>query len=467
MLHKRLKKITKKGLATAPLERIETEVMMRKSHNIFPLDIFHTKTKPFIEALVDQYEIPRSFVGLTLLAAYSTAIGTAYAITTNGQDMIQLPVWGALVGVSSSGKSLVMNKVFKPVFDIQNRFDIDWETRSAGLTHEKLQQERMNLIVYRDAVVQTLLRTVMRDNPKGLLKHVDELVEWINGMNPMSKGDGIDEQFWLSTWNCSTYSAIRAGKQKYSVRRPFVSVMGGTQYSVLPTFFSKNRDTSGFSFRILFALPEEIKIAEPNPDYVLSDDIYNAHKKCIESLYHGLPVNDEQTPQRCCILDAEAIKVYRNWYKKMTADINTNAKDDFYGMSSKASIHGKIKEYALRFSALLHLSDKVMSGKVLNEKEIIGFEVMERAIKAANYFYTSAVEAHSIARGELFATKEAKQIAALLAQGFGFTDIGAKLYGVRSDANRKNARNMIARLAEECPLFYKQCIAPYINKGLN
>src|SRR5690606_37187291 len=113
---------------------------------------------------------------------------------------------------------------------------------------------------------------------KGLIKYSDELLEWINGMNQLTKKEGTDEQFWISSWNCTKYSDIRSGKQKFVIRRPFVNVIGGAQYSVLSRMLSKDRDTTGFIFRLLLALPEVDKIAEPDPSFEVPREMYERHK---------------------------------------------------------------------------------------------------------------------------------------------------------------------------------------------
>ncbi|MEJ0030013.1 MAG: hypothetical protein WDO15_06435 [Bacteroidota bacterium] len=87
------------------------------------------------------YDVPASYIGLTLLSAYSTAIGTSYAVESNG-DNIFLPVWACLCGISSSGGTTVINKIYSPLADIQDGFDLEWSDKTTGLSREKVQLER-------------------------------------------------------------------------------------------------------------------------------------------------------------------------------------------------------------------------------------------------------------------------------------------------------------------------------------
>ena len=127
--------------------------------NPFPLHVFHPNIISFINLLCskDGYDIPPSFVGTTLLSAYSTAIGTSYAVTANGKDLIYLPVWAGLVGISSSGKSLAISKIYEPLFNIQDAYDIELQKLSEQNIQNQSNDEFVKTLIIRDVTVPTLI----------------------------------------------------------------------------------------------------------------------------------------------------------------------------------------------------------------------------------------------------------------------------------------------------------------------
>lgn len=442
------------GLSTASTSDLKSELSKReKSPNIFPLDVFSDKIKPFIESLHNGYDIPRSFIGLTLISAYSTAIGTSYIITTNGHDGFYLPVWGCLIGMSSSGKTLVFNQIYEPLLAIQNKMDDDWNELTKGMPESQIKEQKLNTVVYRDAHIPTLVRYVMPDNPKGTAKFSDELIEWINGMNQLSKKEGTDEQFWLSSWNCTSYSGIRAGKAKFVIPRPFINIIGGIQRKKLPKLFANDRDSTGFVYRILFAKSEEEKIAEADPEYNIPEQWRNVHSDSLNRLYNNLEV-DDQTIAKKCILTPEAVKIYRFWTSHVISQINKM--QDLDEKEVHSGIFGKIKEYALRFVAILHLSDKALS---LNydhhtswrQEEFVDKAVMERAIKLAEYFYCTAVETYESVSTTIVAPKEVLYASTLMKMGKTEREIAQFLWQDNTDAAKKRMNRQLKKWIKDYP----------------
>ena len=444
------------GIATASDEELLLEIHKRDLlKNPFPLDVFNEQLKPFITCLNTYYDIPRSFIGLTLLSAFSTAIGTAYCVTTNRKDFIYLPIWAALTGMTSSGKSICMNKIYQALKDVQTDFDAQWKEKTNGLSAEKINSCKIDTVIFRDSNIPALIRSIMPDNPKGVLKLSDELMEWINGMNQLSKKEGTDEQFWLSSWNCSEYSGIRSGKQKFVVEKPFVNVIGGFQFKMLQKLFKNDRDSTGFVNRILFALPDVDKIAEPDPTFEMPAEVQDVLDKSLTRLYKDLPIY-ESGESRKCILLPEATKVYITWSKEQTRKINTLG--DLAERETQAGINGKTKEYALRFAAILHLVDCSLSPQYstdfytkYKQEEFITADTIIRAIKLADYFFASAVDVFDIVNKSLNAPAEVLATAYMVKRGKSYSEIGELLYKSKTDCNKVKASRQVKRWINEYP----------------
>ena len=441
-------------LATASEEELRNELESRDLKKPFPLHVFNNSIKPYLDALHKEYDLPRSYIGLGLLCAYSTAIGTAYHLEINKIGKIFLPVWACLEGISSSGKSLVMNQVFKPLLERQDEYDREWEKSMKGQDYSEKDAPDLKQLIYRDSHVQTLIRYVMPANPRGILKDADEILEWINGMNQLSRKEGTDEQFWMSAWNCKSYTAIRARNQKFHLSRPFVNVFGGVQPTVLYKLFKNDRDKTGFVYRLLFAVPEVIKIANVNLEFDMPEEFELIHKKSIDRLIDDIKVEgDVDEFGKKAVLSSKAITLYKGWKARRHNLINRLS--DISEKETQAGVFGKITEYCLRFCAILHLAD-ISYEKNLNfsASEEINLETMERAIDLADYFFDSALNVSERVSNTITAPVDVLRFAAYVKAGFSFQKVGDMEFNSKNStpaSRKKLAERTIKKMIKDFP----------------
>lgn len=443
------------NLVTANTADLQEELKNRELNtNVVPLNVFHDDIKPYLNWLTSKqgYDIPSEYVLLTMLTAYSTAIGSAVTVSQNGSSHIYLPIWGCNVGISSSGKSMVQSIVLEPIDQIQTDLDTSWKERTQGLSHEQISRTRLEKLTYRQSHIATFVKTIMPDNPKGVLKVSEELLEWINGMNQLSKKEGTDEQFWLTTWNAARFDNTQSNKQYFILERPFVNVLGGVQPNLLYRFFEKDRDTSGFVFRILFAKPMADRIARPNGDFTMPPEYKNLHRAVIEVIHNTFkkPFEEEwpnlPTPIRCT-LSKEAVNLYRTWTDEYISKIN--AKDDSIDMNIHAGILGKIKEYALRFSAIIKITDLAYEHvrnssyptmRTENSYTITTAE-LSRALKIADFFYKSAADVSELVKEQTYAPAEVMVAAQLFKANKSLAQMAEVLYPKMDKAAAKSKVN--------------------------
>jgi hypothetical protein len=447
--------ITTSGLSTASDKELAAEVEKRKLIDPFPLDVFHDRIKPYINALHKEYDIPRSYIGLSMLSAYSTAVGTAYHIKLNKLGDIYFPIWACLEGISSAGKSLIMNQVFKPHYQIQEDIEKEWFAMTENKSDDMIQKMPSKQLIYGEAHIPTLIKDVMPANPKGVLQDADEILSWINGMNQLSKGgkEGTDEQFWMKSWNCKSHRKRLAGNKIFVIRRPFLNVFGGAQPSIMWKLFKNDRDKTGFIFRLLFAVPDSHKIAEPNLLFDMPEEWETLHFKCINSLYNGLPMRDEDDSSPMQI-DPRAIRRYQDWASARTFLVNKM--DDILKKEIHSGILGKIKEYCLRFAGILHISDKAYDGRQFLSTELIELPTMERAIKLAEYFYNAAANVSDRVNEAVIATPDVLRMATYIKAGWSYQRIGDTEYPkIRSEgARRMKATREIKKMIQDYPKIF-------------
>lgn len=444
----------KSNVAAQPTEALEQELETRKLKRPFPLHAFNPKIRPYLEALHAEYDLPRSYIGLSMLSVYSSAVGSAYHVRLNRIGEIYFPVWACIEGMSSSGKSLVMNQIFGPLYEIQNEIEQQWFEQIGGLNDEAIAKMPAKQLIYGDAHIPTLIKDVMPHNPKGILQDADEILSWINGMNQLAKGgkEGTDEQFWMKSWNCKPHRKRLAGNKIFVIPKPFLNVFGGAQPSIMWKLFKNDRATTGFIFRLLFAVPEVNKIAEPNLLYEMPEEYESIHRKCINSLYKGLPM-DKDTDSRVMIIDPRAIRIYDQWSKEKIYQVNNHK--DSYMMEMLAGIVGKIKEYAIRFCGLLHLADLAYDHRPFNYTETISVDTMNRALELADYFYDSAQNVCERVNTSVIATPEVIRYATFVRSGYTYQQIGDREFPeLKDDSRRIKASRLVKKYIQEYPKIF-------------
>jgi hypothetical protein len=237
------------------------------------------------------------------------------------------------------------------------------------------------------------------------------------------------------------------------VRNPFVNVIGGIQLKLLDRIFKNDRDSTGFVARILFALASVNKIAEPDLSFEMPDEFQTEMDKALHRLFHDLPVHEPGVSRKCILLP-DAIKVYQSWSSNEVKQIN--ALPDPNERETRASIFGKIKEYALRFSGILHLVDCALvenpgSESRFRHEEYITTDTILKSISLATYFYNSAVEVYQLVQKNLYAPIEVLEVALMLKRGVSKSEIGKALYGIQNDANRMKAARQIEKWVKQYP----------------
>jgi hypothetical protein len=445
--------INEKGLATASDKEMEDEQERRKLYdNPFPLDVFNPKIHPYLNALHNEYDLPRSYIGLGMLSAYSSAIGSAYHVRINRIGDIYFPVWACLEGISSAGKSLVMNQIFKPLYNIQNEIEEEWFASVQGKTDDAIQKMPSKQLIYGEAHIPTLIKDVMPSNPKGVLQDADEILSWINGMNQLSKGskEGTDEQFWMKSWNCKPHRKRLSGNKQFVIKKPFLNVFGGAQPSIMWKLFRNDRATTGFIFRLLFAVPEVHKIAEPNLLFDMPEEYERIHEKCLNALYHGLPMWDG-IESRPMVIEPKGIHLIDHWAKGKNREVTES--QDIYMKEMLSGILGKIKEYIIRFSGILHMVDLAYNNEPFGHHEVIRQDTVERAIRLGNYFYKSAKIISEKVNTNIIATPEVIRYSVYVRAGYSYQQIGDKEFMeiTNQDTRRIKAARMVKKYIQEYP----------------
>lgn len=396
---------------------LEAELSRRKSHkNIFPLDALPAWSANLNHFYLQNMEIERAYIGLSFLAAISTAAGSYFQIQSGTQTM-PLNIWGALVGLSSSGKTMAVNSYFSPLAKIQREFDDEnADAFGAASSEENRQRVEERGLIFGNATFESVVREILPDNPKGLIKLEDELLSWFNQMNAYKSGD-VEKSFWTSAWSppVSGYKMARTGKKRLVIapEHLFINVFGGTQPHLLHNLFGKNNELfdSGFTFRILFAMPETNRVIVPRPAVVPDAYLFD-YQKVIQRLYKELPVKKSSKPEYL-VLSAEAVELLYSWRVAIAKDVNAIEDKDGWDIRVKSGAIGKIAEYAIRIAGILYLAESACYGPDLQLiSRTVQVPLMERSIKICQYFFQSFLDVAEIVKNKTIIPEHVLEFAA-------------------------------------------------------
>ncbi|WP_375580585.1 DUF3987 domain-containing protein [Marivirga tractuosa] len=415
----------------------------------YPIESFPDEIQQLILEMKEKLDTPVSFTGSTILTAFSTAIGSSmYVKTALGKTHLSL--WTCLVGISSSGKSIASNELFQPFYEIQNDLDNEREESELRMNENDRERAKFKQVMYSDGSVPTLIKELLKPNPKGILFDTDEILIWINGLNSYGKNDtGGDEQIWIKIWDNRTLRKVLGGNKIFKVNKPFVNIYGGIQPALLYRLYDKGKDYSGFSYRILFAYPEQNKIALPKLDVPIDQSLIREYSDLIKRLYNELEDDESIEIQ----LSANAFDLYDSWIKDKTIEKN-NLKNQFE-LEHSAGIFGKMKIYALRIAGILAVIERGYASNEVKAEIKIDAEVMMKAIKLADYYQGTAMQSLIAARQKQLAPPVVKQLATLHNKGLNFQEIGDKLYShLKGDTRRQRARREFYKYSEMYPAIF-------------
>ena len=154
-----------------------------------------------------------------------------------------------------------------------------------GPRPEKPVKPRPVRIITGDATVEALA-PILKQNPRGLLMHRDELSGWVRTMNMYRGGKGGDRQFYLSAWSGQDVVVDRKseGTRSIFVPHPFLCILGSIQPDMLTELADAKGRQDGFIDRILFVFPETTA-GQPWPDRPVPREVIGSWARVLRRLY--------------------------------------------------------------------------------------------------------------------------------------------------------------------------------------
>ncbi|WP_128544065.1 DUF3987 domain-containing protein [Larkinella soli] len=414
---------------------LEAESIKRRKGTVFPLEVFPEFLKPLIAVLVDKMQGERAFIGMSMLQAASSAIGSSLRARM-GDWEVCLSMWGCSVGISSSGKSMIQGVLLRPLNKIQDEYNEEYfeqlrqrerefyrsldETESGRSKGREIPPEpTQKVVMFEDITFEALIKDVLQHNYKGVTRYADELLKWIDDMDRYKTGKS-EASFWTASWSPSaSFTMRRAGGKLTYIRKHHLvaSVMGSTQPDVIYRFYEQNRLQTGFIFRMLWAFAETDRVISPDLSYSIPEELLGAYNGMIQRLYQELPMRYATDEPHVARVTRTGINRFQQWQDQHTLQINRM--DSLTDKNVKAGIFGKIKEYGLRFALILKVMD-ISRDRPHLKVDTIEDEYIYRALKICDYFMHSGFEAYQTAKSKVLIPPAVLEFASLL-KGFNFS----------------------------------------------
>jgi hypothetical protein len=434
----------------------------------FPIDALPPTTRQFVREAAASVGCPVDYLGLSVLAALSAAIGDTRRIVLKRDWTEGAAIFGMIVGGPASKKTPAMNSALRPVRERQMALKTEYERqkaeyKSALRDYEKSKKDGPSELLkpgkptlgrtYADDTTVERLADILNENRRGLLIIKDELSGWLGAMNQYKQGGkGADRQFWLSAHTNQPISVDRkSSEEPVMVPHPFVSIIGGIQPEVLPDFGKDRGD----------GLIDRFIPVYPNPhvgrwsDDEITDAARDGYARTMNTIFKLRHANDEEDPfpSRVPMTDDEKalfVEEYNNLHQELESP----------GFPRRLRpAWGKLEAYLARFALILvmtRLAELSNEGQTdLSETVIRGD--MRGAIGLLGYFKNHVRRVYTGLYGDSPSDRLAADLRDfLVAEGGQWEGIASELYeALESDHKPERVKDfgkLVRAIAKGSPL---------------
>ena len=338
----------------------------------FPVDALPETLRRYTVEASESIGCDAAYVALPLLTAAGAVIGNARRLHVKSTWYSLPTLWTVIVGESGTAKTPALTEALAPIKRLQrdalNRYELQRADYDAAVqaydadlaTHKKKRSTDEPLPAKPDAPVPERLTVsnatvealapILRDNPKGVLLHRDELAGWFGSFNRYSGKSGADEADWLSLHNGDGITVDRKtdGTVPLHVASGVVSITGGIQPAILQKAFSPEQRASGMAARLLIASP-------PRATPLWSETELNqwTREKCF-ALFDDLASLQLESDE-AGRLQSVIVKMTPEAKQTFVRYFNAHQQEQNELIGDQSAAWSKLIAYVPRFALLLHL----------------------------------------------------------------------------------------------------------------
>ena len=223
---------------------------------LFDIKMLPDVLVPFVRDVSERMGQPADFVAIPLMITAAAALGSRWAVCPKAFDKSwreSAVLWGGVVARSGAKKSPCISIATKPIQNIEQRLDQDYQlahnfylsakkqydtnannSKGSSPTGPAPVEPKRGRAIVQDASYQKVTQ-MMSDSPCGLLGLYDEIAGLIAGWD--SKGQETARSFYLTAWNGNhPYAVDRIERGTSRIERAFLCIVGGVQPSVLAQY---------------------------------------------------------------------------------------------------------------------------------------------------------------------------------------------------------------------------------------
>ena len=237
----------------------------------FPREVLPRMLVRFVDAEHRAMGADPSAIAMATLAAVAGAMHAETQVSM-GEGWREKPiVWAVLLGPPSAMKSPIIDRVTKPLTQIDHARDKQWRQEHGKWLQNKQSDKtlpcpaRPNRCVINDVTPEKVAELLSR-GPSGSLMVHDELAGWLGNFERYNSGSSARALF-LSSWNGGTFLKDRVGNGKHDadaeirVDNLALCILGGVQPDRLGKLGDLTSD--GLLQRFLIVLMKAAELADP------------------------------------------------------------------------------------------------------------------------------------------------------------------------------------------------------------
>lgn len=356
-----------------------------------------------IEKIIEEYcsilNLNYGYACSSVLIALSIAIGN-YAVFKIKEDWKEIPVlWMIFVGKSGINKSSPLKTFLGPIIEMDViNFDkyilalneykskiiliSNQSKKEKSNSHDIPKLPKLKQFIVRDFTPEALF-DILNDNNGRVGIYSEELLSWLNSLNRYNKS-GI-ESTYLSIWSGDDISKNRTSSNPIYIKKPTVPICGTIQPEMFQEAFGKNRDKSGFTGRILFEFPENVK-REDLAESDISDTTRKNYKSIINNILK-LSESNSDIPKNYEFNDASKL-AFKEWRHMNNCRINNDSRGVLSGIYSKIEIN------LLRITLILQILEDVLNQN--HDNKYINLSSFKSAVKIVKYYEYTNLKVHKL-----------------------------------------------------------------------
>ena len=349
-----------------------------KQKSSFP-DVLPPSLRLFIEEADATLGIPKDYLSASILFAASTAIGKTYLLEIKKGSIHAGNIYLILKGNPNSNKSAALELALQPIQAKDEQTYKEFQLEMASYNEKEDGQKPVWPKILVSDITPEALASKHMDNPRGLGIYRDEISGWFKSFNRYS--NGAEQEFFLQIWSGKPLDIIRKMGPPIYIPRPFISVAGTIQPSIIEEVTKDNRATNGFFDRLLFTWPDGLE--KPLwQDKEMPESLLSQYAQGINRLL-DLPF-DEERKSNYMRPERHAKALFFEFFNDRNKPLCDNADNELL-----QGLHGKFDLHTLRLALLLQALWYAFEDKSLDKLQLA---TVERAIELAEYFRAQSLK---------------------------------------------------------------------------